>query len=65
MPEMSIEVRRRFDDYPQSVRPVMLRLRDLIYEVARATEGVGDLTETLKWGEPAYLTEKSKSGTTI
>lgn len=26
---------------------------------------VGPLTETLKWGEPAYLTEASRAGTTI
>ena len=28
-------------------------------------EGVGPLTETLKWGEPAYLTEATGSGSTI
>ncbi|WP_246473121.1 DUF1801 domain-containing protein [Pelagibacterium limicola] len=37
----------------------------VIFAVARATDGVGQLTETLKWGEPSYLTEKTKSGTTI
>lgn len=37
----------------------------MIFEVAADTQGVGPVTETLKWGEPAYLTEKSKSGTTI
>lgn len=26
---------------------------------------VGPLTETLKWGQPAYLTERSDAGTTI
>ncbi|WP_217988334.1 DUF1801 domain-containing protein [Aliifodinibius salipaludis] len=43
----------------------MENLRDLIYEVAKNTEGVGKLEETLKWGEPAYLTSQTKSGTTI
>ena len=28
------------------------------------TEGVGELEETLKWGQPSYLIAKSKSGTT-
>lgn len=51
--------------YPRAVRPRILALRELIYETAASTEGVGPLTETLKWGEPAYLTEKSGSGTTI
>lgn len=43
----------------------MLALRKLIFETATAIDGVGPLTETLKWGEPAYLTEASKSGSTI
>lgn len=43
----------------------MESLRELIYEVASKTEGVGELEETLKWAEPSYLTSKSKSGTTI
>lgn len=43
----------------------LLEVRELIFEVAAQTDGVGALTETLKWGEPAYLTEVSGSGTTI
>ena len=41
----------------------LMEMRALIYEVADAT-GTGPLTETLKWGEPAYLPAK-KAGTTI
>ncbi len=44
----------------------MLReLRRLILEVAASTEGVGPLEETLKWGQPSFLTRASNSGTTI
>ncbi|HYW57215.1 MAG TPA: DUF1801 domain-containing protein [Polaromonas sp.] len=43
----------------------LLALREMIFEVASATPGVGTLEETLKWGEPAYLTTASKSGSTI
>lgn len=50
---------------PEPVRRRLFLVRDLIFAVASETEGVGPLTETLKWGEPAYLTEISKSGTTI
>ena len=42
-----------------------MRLRALIYETAAATEGVGALEETLKWGEVSYLTTESGSGTTV
>ena len=51
--------------YPKKVQPRMRRLRKLILSTAASIPEVGPLTETLKWGEPAYLTEKSKSGSTI
>jgi len=35
-------------------------LRKLIFDVAARTEGVGSLEETLKWGQPAYLTLETK-----
>lgn len=42
-----------------------MQLRQLIFDTAAATEGVGDIEETLRWGEPSYLTAKSKSGSII
>ena len=53
-----------FRAYPPRMRARLMALRALIYDVAARTEGVGVLEETLKWGEPAYLTP-SKSGSTI
>ena len=41
-----------------------MNLRKVIFHAADNLE-VGPLTETLKWGEPAYLTESTKSGSTI
>ena len=40
-------------------------LRDLIFETAASDPVIGDLQETLKWGQPAYLTPVTKSGSTI
>jgi hypothetical protein len=37
----------------------------MIFETAASLEGVGDIEETLKWGEPSYLTPTTKSGSTI
>jgi len=54
-----------FASYPPAIRPKVMALRRLILETAAATDGVGPITETLKWGEPAYLTSASKSGSTI
>ncbi|MBO6586234.1 MAG: DUF1801 domain-containing protein [Gracilimonas sp.] len=58
-------VKEKFEAYPEHIRVKMERLRGLIYEVAGSTEGVGELEETLKWSEPAYLTKRPKSGTTV
>lgn len=54
-----------FASYPPAIRLRVMALRRLIFETAAATEGVGPITETLKWGEPAYLTAASRSGSTI
>ncbi len=37
----------------------------MVLETAVATPGVGQIVETLKWGQPSYLTVRPKSGTTI
>ena len=58
-------VAKVFDGYPPPMRRKLLALRKLILETAAATAGVGEIEETLKWGEPAYLTTNSKSGSTI
>ena len=47
------------------MRKRVLALRELILDVAAKTPGVGALEETLKWGEPAYITAVSKSGSTL
>jgi len=59
------EVAAIFKSYPQKIRKKLMFLRQLILETAASTEGVGEIEETLKWGEPSYLTPKTKSGSTI
>ena len=59
------EVAAIFNLYPQRIKSKLLFLRQLIYETAASIEAVGEIEETLKWGEPSYLTPKSKSGSTI
>ena len=44
---------------------MLLSLRELVFEAAEANPDIGPLTETLKWGEPSYLTDKTGSGTTL
>jgi Domain of unknown function (DU1801) len=54
-----------FESYPPALRTKLLALRQLILDTAAQTEGVGVLQETLKWGEPAYVTAHSQSGSTV
>jgi hypothetical protein len=54
-----------FAAYPKPLRTKLLALRRLIFDTASKTKGVGELDETLKWGQPSYLTSQSKSGSTV
>ncbi|MCP3369799.1 DUF1801 domain-containing protein [Bradyrhizobium cajani] len=64
-PPLPREVKVAFDAYPAPIRRRLLQVRRLIFATAKAHDAVGRLTETLKWGEPAYLTEDTGSGSTI
>ncbi|MDD7884418.1 DUF1801 domain-containing protein [Flavivirga sp. 57AJ16] len=55
------KVKSVFKNYPDSVRKKMTDLRELIIETAGETEGITGLEETLKWGEPSYLTKKGST----
>jgi hypothetical protein len=54
-----------FNAYPKPLKAKLLALRRLIFDTAKTTRGVGALQETLKWGQPSYLTPETKSGSTI
>lgn len=61
----SKKVQEKFDSYPKSIKPSLLYLRELIFKTASQTPGVGDIEETLKWGEPSYITSQTHSGSTV
>jgi hypothetical protein len=46
-------VKAHFDEYPDNVRMRLLELRSLVFQVA-AELGLGEVEESLKWGEPSY-----------
>jgi hypothetical protein len=54
-----------FKAWPPTVRRRLMTLRSVVLDVAAKTKGVGMLTETLKWGQPSYLTAETGSGTTV
>jgi hypothetical protein len=51
-----------FKNYPKPVQTQMEQLRELVLEAASEVDGLENLEETLKWGEPSYLT---KHGSTV
>ena len=59
------EVAAVFGTYPEKIKPKLMFLRQLIFDVASRTDGVGELEETLKWGQPSYITTKTKSGSLV
>lgn len=58
-------IERLFDQFPGRSKSRLLQLRQLIFDVAAKTDGVGEVTEALRWGEPAYLTQSTKSGSSV
>ena len=54
-------VAQKFANYPDHVRPKLLRLRRLVLEVAQTLDAA-PLEESLKWGEPSY---RAPQGTPI
>lgn len=57
----SREVDRIFAAYPDFIQEKMQALRELVIETARETDGIDVLEETLKWGEPSYLTKRGST----
>ncbi len=58
-------VKARFDAWNDDTAKAALIIRKLIFTKARQCEGVGEIIETLKWNQPAYLPLKTGTGTTI
>lgn len=56
------QVEKVFANYPDAVRDKMQFLRQLVLETAEEIESISILEETLKWGEPSFLT---KNGSTL
>ena len=59
------DVEACYNECPKALRTRLLHLRTMIFEIAEATDGIGEIEETLKWNVPSYLTVNPKSGTTI
>ena len=59
------KVEEAFNEFKPEIRKKLVRLRSLIFDVAAETDGVGELEEALKWGQPSYLPRKTKVGSAV
>ncbi|OUS33747.1 hypothetical protein A9Q94_18555 [Rhodobacterales bacterium 56_14_T64] len=64
-PFASAKVEKAFDLEDAEARRGLLALRALIFDIAAELPAVGRIEEALRWGQPAYLTPDSKSGSTL
>lgn len=64
-PTIATPVADVIKSYPAPAQKYALELRALIQKTAAQDARIGPLTETLKWREPSYLTDVTKSGTTL
>ena len=55
------KVKIKFQSYPKEIVPKMEYLRNLIIDAANDIDGLEELEETLKWGEPSYLVKKGST----
>ena len=58
------EISSALAGYPAPVRKRLLQLRKIIVKTSRTLD-IGEVVETTKWGEHAYLPKKARVGTTL
>jgi hypothetical protein len=62
-PDLTVE--QVFESWPEPHRSLLLEARNLVLEVASGDPRIGPLSETLKWGQPSYITEATGAGTAV
>ena len=62
LPDAVVEAFKR---YPTSGQQVLLEVRERVLAIANSDPEIGELTETLRWGELSYLTKETGSGSMI
>jgi len=60
-PFKNVAVKNKFDNYPNDIKQKLLKLREIIYEVANDEPTIKSMEETLKWNEPSYITNNGST----
>lgn len=64
-PAVPPDLAAAYGRHPEPVRERLYELRALVLQTAADMPEVGEVEEALRWGEPAFLTTSSKSGSTV
>lgn len=54
-----------FQEMDAEHKDTLFTIRELIFDVAQHDPRICQIEETLRWGEPAYITTKKNAGSTI
>lgn len=55
------EVASVFNHYPKTIKQQLMFIRQLILDTASEIDDVSKIEESLKWGEPSYLSNKGSA----
>jgi len=61
-PFINNDVEEKYSSYPNDIREKLLKLREIIYDVAKNEDTIDNVEEALRWNEPSFIT---KNGSTI
>lgn len=64
MPPLALDLLKTFALWPDTAQNAALAIRTLCWRVAEAAE-TGPLSESLKWGQPAWRPQKPRIGSTL
>ncbi|MFT6452497.1 MAG: hypothetical protein ACJA06_001998 [Halocynthiibacter sp.] len=62
---MPAEISAAYEQIAPDARPVLLDIRALLYETVKDHAQIGPVQEVLKWGQPSYLSQKARIGSTL
>ena len=65
IPFADAAVRDAFASHPPPMRAALLHLRHLVYASVAEHPEIGEVMETLKWGDPSWLPKTPRIGATV
>jgi hypothetical protein len=63
--EIDVDVASVYESIDKNIREDVLALREMVLDVAKSSKEIGQLDEALKWGDPSFLTNQTKSGSLV